>query len=647
MKSAHDSSRLARLAEVLPVVAAFGLYAVAHDRWVLAAPVALGIAVAAYRRVALAHTSGRLLLGAVLGMGAGVLLLVWGGPLPDSPIPPQVLNPLCGALVGLSALCALTRKRAYAWIYACILAVLSLDGPFTRGVAIALAVLAVSLLAVVFLLDGPARAGWRGGVTFAVFVALVGGAGAGLVVVIRASEGMLVSAVYQLMRDPDGPSGPGLQTEIGLAAISKVRGGTRVLMELSGERPTRLRTNVFDQFNGMRWTTSPGLSNTVLRMPAPKSPEAGAFETELTLLEPMGAVLPAPGGTFAVEGAQPQVIGGWLLRATRMEGLTLKLRADRGERLPAEPAPPDVSLLALPADLRAELRPLAAELIQGAKTPREMAERIARTFRDEYEYSLDVNLGGRDHPLVVLIRDRKPAYCSYFASAMAALLRTLDVPARVVGGFAPQEENPLTGATVVRERDAHAWVEVYLADEGRFVAFDPTPWQSRDAALGLDDDKPGVVGNVFRAVMSFLRKLVAAAKADPSGYLWSLVKSPLFFVPALALVLWRVVGRRREQRARGPRAAMEGTDPVAKAAYGQYLRVLKRVAGIVPQPSETDDELLSRLREARGEQVAQVASEFIARYREARYRGTQSAPEPLAELVTKLGAELRRGSDRR
>ncbi|HLL52794.1 MAG TPA: transglutaminaseTgpA domain-containing protein [Myxococcaceae bacterium] len=642
MNGARDSSRLERLGEALPVLAALALHAVAHGRWMLALPVGLGLVFLALRGVDVAHTSGRLLAGAVLGTGAGALALLWGEPPPDSPVPPEVLSPLAGALVGLSAICTVTRRRVYAWIYAFILAVLSLDVPFRGGIVYALPALVLSLLAMVFLLDGPFRAGWRGRLGFALFFGVMLGLGAGSVVLIRASEGLLMNAVYEMMRDPDGASGPGLQTEIGLAAISKVRGGTRVLMEMSGDRPRRLRTMVFDQFNGLRWTTSSGLTNTVLRLPEPGAGTAGAFETELTLLEALGTVLPAPGGTLAVEGAQPQVIGGWVFRATKLEGLTLKIRADRGERLPPEP-PPDPTLLSLPADLREELRPLAAELLRGARTPREMAETLSRKFQDEYEYSLDVNLGGTDHPLVVLIRDKKPAYCSYFASAMAALLRTQNVPARVVGGFAPQEENPLTGATVVRERDAHAWVEVYLADEGRFVAFDPTPWRSRDAALGMDEDKPGLAGNVFRAVQSFLRKLLAAVKADPSGYLWDLVKSPVFFVPAIALLLWRVVGRRRrEQRKDGPRAALEGADPVVKAAYGQYLRVLKRVAGIVPLPAETDDEVLARLRESRGEQVAQVASEFIARYREARYRGTQVAPEPLAALVTKLGAELRR-----
>ena len=284
MRAARESSRLERLAEVLPVVAALGLYAVAHGRWALAVPVGLGLLAAALGRVLLEHTSARLLLGSVLGIGAGLLVLVWGDPVPDSPIPPQVLNPLCGALVGLAALCAMTRRRAYAWIYAFILAVLSLDVPFTRGIAIALGALALSLFGVVFLLDGPSRAGWRGGAGYALFALVAGGIAFGATMGIRASEGLLMNALYQLTREPDGPSGPGLQTEIGLSAMSRVRGGTRVLMELSGERPTRLRTMVFDKFDGQRWSTSPNLTNTVLEMPRPESATSGAFETELVTI---------------------------------------------------------------------------------------------------------------------------------------------------------------------------------------------------------------------------------------------------------------------------------------------------------------------------------------------------------------------------
>ena len=66
-------------------------------------------------------------------------------------------------------------------------------------------------------------------------------------------------------------------------------------------------------------------------------------------------------------------------------------------------------------------RPLAEQLTRTAPTPREKTEQIERFFRNNFEYSLTTNLSGQEHPLVVLIKERRPAYCIYYASAMAVM----------------------------------------------------------------------------------------------------------------------------------------------------------------------------------------------------------------------------------
>lgn len=81
-------------------------------------------------------------------------------------------------------------------------------------------------------------------------------------------------------------------------------------------------------------------------------------------------------------------------------------------------------------------------------------------------------------------------------------------------------------------------------------------------------------------------------------------------------------------------------------AYARDLKTLKRRAGLVPLPSETDDEVLSRLRAARGDAVADVAAEFLAHYREARYRGEPGDTAAWSALVERLDAALREGARR-
>ncbi|HEX8703368.1 MAG TPA: transglutaminase-like domain-containing protein [Myxococcaceae bacterium] len=318
-----------------------------------------------------------------------------------------------------------------------------------------------------------------------------------------------------------------------------------------------------------------------------------------------------------------------MLRGDGKEGVTLTLRHEGREQLPQEPVP-DTALTSIPEELRAELRPLALEITRGATTPRARAEALERWFRENFQYSLTVDLNGQGSPLAVFIREKRPAWCIYFASAMAALLRSVDVPARLAGGFVPQEENPFSGAFLIRERDAHAWVEVYLEEEGRFVAFDPTPWQSRDALLA--PQAQGRFGSALQAVASFFRRW--------SSRLLSMETLAALLVIA-AGVWWRLRARGRRQRAPRAREAMRGSDPRLAQIYARYLRAMKRGAGLVPSPAETDEELLQRLRTVRGDEAANKAQAFLKLYRQVRFGGAVSDFDSLVALATDLDRRLR------
>ncbi|MFE8603826.1 DUF4129 domain-containing transglutaminase family protein [Archangium violaceum] len=635
--SDNDVSRYGRLVELLPVFAALVVHAVAHGRWLLCAPVMVGLLWAGLTGVRVDYSPARLLLAGAMGMGAGAAML-WVSEPPTAPFPPTIFGPLCGALVGLSVLCGLGRNRYYAWTYAGLLVALSLRVREMRAVEWVLGGLVLSVLLVAFLEGGLRRSGFRAAAGFGVFSVLVLGMTLWLTRTIWASEGVLMDAVYRMTSGSSTGTAAEFQSEVGLRSLErKARGSERPLLVLSGAAPARLRTRVFDRFDGLRWTTSKELEE--LRLPLPSGGAEAARTLALTVLSPVGAWLPAPAGTRAVEGVQPEVRGGWVWKAEELEGTTLALRTAELEHLPPEEVSAD-TLTALPEELKAELRPLAEELTREARTPREKARKLEAYFHDHFEYSLYVDLRGEGSPLAVMVKEKRPAYCTYFASAMAAMLRTVGVPARVVGGFAPEDNNPLTGATLVRERDAHAWVEVFLEDEGRFVAFDPTPWRSRDEALGLTQQEKGFWGNVVGAVGTFLREVGAGLRYQPLAQAKALVGSPLFGVLAAGVLLWRLRKGKGGARTKTRREVMGTRDVRLAALYARYLKTLKKRAGLVPAPAETDDELLSRLREARGDAVAQVAAEFLEHYREARYRGVPMGPEGNT-LVEHLDAKLR------
>ena len=121
----------------------------------------------------------------------------------------------------------------------------------------------------------------------------------------------------------------------------------------------------------------------------------------------------------------------------------------------------------------------------------------------------------------------------------------------------------------------------------------------------------------------------------------SMVLSPWLWLVVVAGAGLRWVLKCRRARPSRRRAAMRGAGAGVAAAYARYLRAMKRGAGLVPGPAETDEEMLGRLRAARGADVARVAGEFISLYRQARYGGGSVDPASLGTLAAEFDRLLR------
>lgn len=136
--------------------------------------------------------------------------------------------------------------------------------------------------------------------------------------------------------------------------------------------------------------------------------------------------------------------------------------------------------LELPIVLDGRIRALAAETTRGLETDYERAIALETYFRapGSFVYSVDILPGhGATDMAAWLFDDDSPnyrtGYCEQFAATMAVMARTLGIPSRVVLGFTPG--TPLEGGGVmVRDRNAHAWVELWMPTQG-WVRFDPTP----------------------------------------------------------------------------------------------------------------------------------------------------------------------------
>lgn len=102
------------------------------------------------------------------------------------------------------------------------------------------------------------------------------------------------------------------------------------------------------------------------------------------------------------------------------------------------------------------------------------AKAVEEHLRNNFGYTLQQKAGGYE-PLADFLFNVREGHCEYFATAMAIMLRTQGIATRVVNGFHGGEYNDTAGVLVVRQRNAHAWVEVYFPGEDAWITFDPTP----------------------------------------------------------------------------------------------------------------------------------------------------------------------------
>jgi transglutaminase-like putative cysteine protease len=134
--------------------------------------------------------------------------------------------------------------------------------------------------------------------------------------------------------------------------------------------------------------------------------------------------------------------------------------------------------LQLPSTLPQRVKNLAHQLLDNVPNVYDRAETIENFLRSPpYSYSAQVKATppGKD-PVDYFLFDLKQDFCEYFASAMVVMLREVGVPARLVEGFTTGTYDSASNAYVVREQDAHAWVEVYFPGYG-WIEFEPTPSQ--------------------------------------------------------------------------------------------------------------------------------------------------------------------------
>ena len=172
-----------------------------------------------------------------------------------------------------------------------------------------------------------------------------------------------------------------------------------------------------------------------------------------------GLYLPLPPSSrtrYSVTSQVPQLVAG-----------------DRGAMVLAYPDSIRSRYLHVPVESQ-QVADLAHRVVQQATTPFGQTIAIQQHLLENYRYSLDADTATLSHPLEEFLFVRKTGYCEHYATAMVVMLRSIGIPARLVTGFLATEWNEFGGYFTVRQRDAHAWVEVYFPQSG-WITMDPTP----------------------------------------------------------------------------------------------------------------------------------------------------------------------------
>ena len=189
----------------------------------------------------------------------------------------------------------------------------------------------------------------------------------------------------------------------------------------------------------------------------------------------LAEVLPAQPDVLSVRSAKGKIkVGDTYTVTSSISVATPEALRQAGTDYPAWAL---VKYTQLPVELPQRVRALGAELTAEANNPYDKAKAIEAYLRT-IPYTTKVepppfNADGVDHFLFTL----QKGYSEYYSSAMAVLLRSVNVPARLATGYTSGDKVPDLEAYVVTDSHAHGWVEVFFPSYG-WISFEPTSGKS-------------------------------------------------------------------------------------------------------------------------------------------------------------------------
>ena len=386
------------------------------------------------------------------------------------------------------------------------------------------------------------------------------------------------------------PSFSGMSDGVRLQGSTDITLSDEIVLRVRGGGPGRLRGFVLTTYRNGRWSRGAPPKETAV----PSAPLAGNQSILVTPVKSQTRYF------FPLGAAQVHVQTGRAIR----DGLG-QWTAPPGENagvasfvLAANPGlaidPPSPADLVLQPELAQPLADLASQWTAGDVDPSIRLDKLVERLQGDFTYSLHHRRQTRLDPVLDFLLHRRTGHCEYFASALALLARASGIPSRVVTGYHMQEFNSLGGYQIVRERDAHAWVEAWIAGRG---------WQSYAAT-------PAAYFQAIPSRTPWLRGLFdwLAAPGHASPISRSLIVG-MAGVAILVALTWLLRRMRRRQVKKPAPQEIERSWP----ALEELLLALSR-CGWHRDRSETLEHFSRRLRTTGDTQAAALIDEY-ARFR--------------------------------
>jgi len=462
----------------------------------------------------------------------------------------------------------------------------------------------------------------------------------------------------------DGQVGFSPISQIGqIVRLRKTGGLTTVVRIAAGKEPGHVRGAVFDTYMaGASWRSEATWA--ILQSREDKSPTDRAIHTEYQFdLVPGGG---RDGGDVMQVWPEAKTYGRLL---APLEAQRIKLPLDRVQRdaagvlalLPGDDGYLPYKLVLkdrfarravddpqretheppVPGVLRDSIRPEVLSLLDEALgdeaarrglSTEDVLARLRRWMNSKFVYSLESTAPPETDPAIHFLKSSRAGHCELFATGTVLMLWGQGIPARYVTGLVVSERNDKGGYWVGRQRDAHAWVEVWLEGEG-WITFDTTPEGGQP-----DQTPPPFWSREWESLQWFLQQARTALLADPRAGLELLMRAVFQtwpgFVVTFSLGTWLVT------RVFWPALASWRSRPVELVDVPQRLvqRALAIAASrqLVRQPGETLERFAARLSPTDAPTTWSPVADWLRRYAGMRYAGELSESE-----VRELEASLR------